>query len=215
MTKNKFQQGMGLPIILGIISIIIVTAGVAFYAFQAQTNKATKEEQLKPVDQKLMEKDDEVTGSDRDIEKLMKKSEVTEDAMMKKDDKDLTTMTYDYSGQLNDVTAGNIIRGLNTAAQSSGVARANFKDGNYSLYATFNNLPEPQGTDFYEGWVVRKGLPLGVISTGRISQLNGVYSNTYQSGENLIDHDFYVLTIEPDDGDPAPADHILEGNLLK
>lgn len=39
--------------------------------------------------------------------------------------------------------------------------------------------------------------------------------NTYSSGEDLTDHNFYVLTIEPDDGNPAPADHIVEGTLKR
>ena len=80
---------------------------------------------------------------------------------------------------------------------------------------TFENLPNPVGTDFYEGWIVRKGLRFDVISSGRVEKVGGVYTNTYSSGQDLTDHDFYVLTIEPDDGDPAPAGHILEGTLSK
>ena len=36
-----------------------------------------------------------------------------------------------------------------------GLARASFEDGAYSLLATFGNLPEPSGSDFYEGWVLK------------------------------------------------------------
>ena len=98
---------------------------------------------------------------------------------------------------------------------ASGTAIANFKDDTYSLLATFENLPDPEGTDFYEGWIVRRGDDFDVISTGKVEKADEVYTNMYTSGADLTDHDFYVLTIEPDDGDPAPADHIVEGVMKK
>jgi hypothetical protein len=108
-----------------------------------------------------------------------------------------------YFGDLTDVSKGN----------ANGVATASFKDDQYQIVARFHNLPEPTGTDFYEGWIVRKGLNFDVISTGKAIKENGEYINVFSSEKDLTDHTFYVLTIEPDDGDPAPAGHILEGTL--
>jgi hypothetical protein len=114
-------------------------------------------------------------------------------------------MTYQFSSLLEDVTGG----------KSTGIAKSNFEDGAYTLLATFENLPDPTGTDFYEGWIVRKGADFDVISTGQAVLIDGQYRNQYGLDQDLTDHDFYVLTIEPDDGDPAPADHVLEGTMVK
>jgi hypothetical protein len=117
------------------------------------------------------------------------------------------------NADLIDVTKSQEVQGINTNEKSNGVAKATYKDNQYNLIATFENLPDPNGTDFYEGWIVRKGIRFNVISTGRAKKIEGKYVNEFQTDQNLIDHDFYVLTIEPDDGDPAPAGHILEGKL--
>jgi len=156
--------------------------------------------------------------SNLNTEAVMMKVEPTEDTMMKGTDetmeKEMMEMIYQFIGNLVDVTLGKTITGINTGNNATGVAQANFEDNTYSLLATFENLPDPKGTDFYEGWVVRKS-PFDVISTGKIEKKNGVYTNMYSSGQDLTDHDFYVLTIEPNDGDPAPAEHILEGTMAK
>lgn len=107
---------------------------------------------------------------------------------------------YDYEGKLADVSGG----------VGSGVAKSTFTDGTYSLFAEFEHIPKPKKNYFYEGWVVRR-IPFHFISTGKIEFVNGTYTNIYTSSQDLTDHNFYVLTIEPDDGDPRPADHVLEG----
>jgi len=114
---------------------------------------------------------------------------------------------------LEDVTDGNDVRGINTNGSASGQADAYFVDGEYSLAVILEDLPDPNGTDFYEGWIVRKGISFSVISTGKLVKKNSIYFNEFSSMDDLTDHDFYVLTIEPDDGDPAPADHVLEGKI--
>ena len=122
---------------------------------------------------------------------------------------------YEYLGDLSDVTKGKTILSINTGGLSSGTAEAIFENNTYKLKAEFKNLPELSNGNFYEGWVVRKGLRFSVLSTGKAEKIDGVYINTFESGIDLRDHDFYVLTIEPNDGDPAPADHILEGKMVK
>ncbi|MFC1599533.1 anti-sigma factor [Patescibacteria group bacterium] len=108
---------------------------------------------------------------------------------------------FDFNAELEDVSGGT----------ATGNAGAYFEEG-YNLFAEFNGLPHPEEGYFYEGWVVRNS-PLSVISTGKAERSLGDYFNDFQSDDNLLDHDFYVLTLEPDDGDPAPAEHILEGTM--
>ena len=187
---------------IGLIIAIIVVGG-GWYLYTNQPANPTAE--ALPKGGGSMEKDGEV---------MEKKSD---DAMMKEDDGAMMEDDthggevmmkedgFDYNGTLDDVSGGS----------AAGDAKARFKDGAYELVATFEGLPDPQGTDFYEGWVVRRGANMSVVSTGRVEEEAVGYLNLYMSSDDLTDHDFYVLTLEPDDGDPAPAAHILEGVLTK
>ncbi len=122
---------------------------------------------------------------------------------------------YSKRATLMDVTELRTIRGINTFGASSGIVYAGFSDGNYKLNAVFNFLPDPINGDFYEGWLVRQDPP-SAISTGVAESLgNGGYTNVYMSKSDLSDYDYYVLTLEPDDGDASPADHIIEGMLIE
>ncbi len=97
---------------------------------------------------------------------------------------------------------------------ATGTAKTGYADGKFSLFATFDDLPEPLNGDYYEGWVVRQGENESVISTGRAEMADdGTYTNIFSAPEDLTDHNLYVLTLEQDDGNEAPAGHVLEGTL--
>ena len=175
-----------------IIIIIIIILGVAYYLIPKKTEVAPDT-----------------------IETQMREAIILEDKKVMDTAEDMPSMTYSHTGILADVTGGSSIRGVDTEGKSSGIAKAVTENNVYSLFVSFDDLPDPSGTDFYEGWVVRRGLNFSVISTGKTKKVDGKYVNMYQSETDLIDHDFYVLTLEPDDGNPAPAEHILEGVLSK
>ena len=109
---------------------------------------------------------------------------------------------FDFNADLADVSGGS----------GTGYAGALVVEGTYTLHAKMENLPHPEQGYFYEGWVVRSE-PLSVISTGEATRSFGKYYNGFTSDQDLTDHTQYVLTLEPDDGDPAPAEHILEGTM--
>lgn len=118
-------------------------------------------------------------------------------------------------GTLDDVTNGEVVRGITTSPNTTGTARAGFDGDIFIVEADFFNLPDPVGDDFYEGWIVRRGEDFSVISTGVLTREDvGTYTNVFTSNTDLLDHTVYILTLEPNDGDPAPADHILEGELM-
>jgi hypothetical protein len=101
-----------------------------------------------------------------------------------------------------------------TSGSGAGVVQATQSTTTYRLEAQFENLPELEDGFFYEGWIVRRNLAnRSVLSTGPATKTIGGFTNIFTAEEKLFDHDFYVLTLEPDDGDPAPADHVLEGVL--
>lgn len=125
---------------------------------------------------------------------------------------EMKDLLYKFSGNLADVTNGEDVRGVNTGGEATGIAKSNWDGNQYLMFATFENIPDPQGEDFYEGWVVQRE-PFMFISTGVVEQVDGSYTNAYRSDQDLTSYDFYVLTIEPNDEDPAPADHIVEGEM--
>lgn len=98
-----------------------------------------------------------------------------------------------------------------TGGEAFGIARSQFVNGQYTLLVEMGNIPPTAEDYFYEGWIVRRGAELSVISTGKAEVHEEGYVNVFRSPSDLTDHDFYVLTLEPDDGDPAPDEHILEG----
>lgn len=100
-----------------------------------------------------------------------------------------------------------------TGGGSFGLAHATFEDGMYKLFASMGNLPELRDGYFYEGWVVRRGEKMSVVSTGRAMTNGDAFVNVFTSSADLRDHTFFVLTLEPDDNNPAPAEHILEGTF--
>lgn len=98
-----------------------------------------------------------------------------------------------------------------TGGESFGLAYAQLKDGTFTLIVEMGGLPEPAQGYFYEGWLVRRVGAFSMIDTGRAVQTENGYMNVYRSSSDLSDYNFYVLTLESDDENPAPAEHILEG----
>ncbi len=117
-----------------------------------------------------------------------------------------------YQATLTDVTDAATLEGIKFAGDSSGMAYATFEDDKYKLNASFSNLPELPENLFYEGWIV--GGAEGIVSTGELKLVNGIFINEFIDNKNLTDSKRYVLTIEPRDGDSAPAPgHVVEGNF--
>jgi hypothetical protein len=50
-----------------------------------------------------------------------------------------------------------------------------------------------------------------MISTGRFTGMDGVYTNFFSSMQNFSGYQYYVVTVEADDQNNYPAsEHILE-----
>jgi len=115
---------------------------------------------------------------------------------------------YDRSAVLHNVASG--------IASGFVLSRTNV-DGEFELRGEFKNLVDPESIGsgyFYEGWIVRTE-PFAVVGVGAFDVLDGVGFNNFTSNTDYSDYDQYVLTIEPNDGNPAPADHVLEGEFAR
>lgn len=182
----KNQKGFGLAEVLAIFIVIGLLAGGGWYVWQTTYKN----------DPSLDNQNEQVTEQP-DAEPAPANDE-----------------SYQLKGNLLDVTMAKTVRGVQTKGQSNGEAKARFADGTYEMVATFENLPDPLEDDFYEGWLVRHQ-PFKFISTGKLTKTDDGYTNRFTADEDLTAFDFYVLTLEPNDGDPAPADHIVEGAMKK
>lgn len=112
---------------------------------------------------------------------------------------DVMTANNDLSSILEDVSGGT----------SSGTASISREDGMLTHSATAT-LPEPAGSNFYEGWLVQTQ-PLKFISTGKmIKESTGEYSLSYSDSDTYDNYNFVVITIETI-ADDIPEKHILEG----
>lgn len=111
---------------------------------------------------------------------------------------------FDYYGKLSDVSGGS----------STGEAGFSFNASQFTMKAEIANLPNPEGDSFYEGWIVNPETK-DFISTGKLSLVDSTWINSFQSEKDYTSFSKYVLTLEPNDNDPAPATHILEGGLSK
>jgi len=169
-----------------VIILLVIGGGIAFWVSDMQENANTNQE-------------NEETSTVADESSLP----VDSDAVQGDETIDIVAEA-EYSGTLEDVTDEGTATGEVTATV--------YSDESYELTATFTDLADPEEGYFYEGWLVRDD-PSSVLSTGRAEKEGDNYVNTFQSEENLSDHTEYVLTLEPDDDDPAPADHVLEGTL--
>ena len=117
----------------------------------------------------------------------------------------------DYN--LENVTGDGVVRWIVTPASSVWHASVSYAEWDFTLHAKFKGISDPQGDDFYEGWLVQKS-PFKFISTGELKKVDGNYINHFESDIDYRSYDFYVLTLEPNDGNPAPADHIFEGTVV-
>jgi hypothetical protein len=93
----------------------------------------------------------------------------------------------------------------------SGVATSDMADGRFQHVAVAT-LPYPPEGYFYEGWLIRSR-PFDFFSTGVFIQHADdlKWYLVWDSPEDKRDFKKVIVTLEPDDGDEAPSEHVLEG----
>ena len=102
-----------------------------------------------------------------------------------------------------------------TGGSSTGEAWIVVKDGKTYHKAIAQDLPALTGGDFYEGWLTRDPASLGFFSTGEMifDESKKMWILEYEVEGDKSNYPGVVITLEPDDGDPGPAAHVLEGKL--
>ncbi len=160
----------------------------------------------------MMEKgENDVMKKEGDV--MEKKEEhrevIEEEGSMMEDNSVLKNM------KMTDVFADAVSIDLKDVAKSGATGKAwlVFKDGKTYHRVTSPNLPALTNDDFYEGWIV-KGL-FSIVSSGKMEfdSARNEWILDYVTDGDKTDHKTIVITQEPNDGDPAPAKHIIEGKF--
>ncbi len=85
---------------------------------------------------------------------------------------------------------------------------------NKTTHTVIAELPPLDGDMFYEGWLVRSN-PFDFFSTGPMVEWaeDGSWHLDWEGEGDFRDYNEVVITIEPNDDNPAPAEHVLEGSF--
>ncbi|MDP7476900.1 MAG: anti-sigma factor, partial [Candidatus Peribacteraceae bacterium] len=97
-------------------------------------------------------------------------------------------------------------------AAANGVTQSQLFEDGYFLHTANVNIAPAEDGYFYEGWIIKGS---DVVSTGHLSNYFGDSRHSVRF-ESDVDYTGYlnvVITLEPDDGDPSPAGHMVEGKL--
>ena len=97
-----------------------------------------------------------------------------------------------------------------TGGQAIGTAWRQFSDNKFFHKVEVSGLLALEKGFFYEGWLVGDE---GFFSTGRIGEETGKGVLYYKTDEDKSDFRGVVITLESEDGDLAPAEHVLEGSF--
>ncbi len=94
---------------------------------------------------------------------------------------------------------------------ASGTAWTTQKNGKTYHRVVAKDMPVLEAGYFYEGWLVKNPALGQFFSTGEMTQeASGEWLLEYTHDSDVTDYEKVVITLEPNDGDPAPAAHIIE-----
>lgn len=99
-------------------------------------------------------------------------------------------------------------------APANGLAKTHVFEKGVSLHTLQVNIPLPKDGTFYEGWLLN-GKTGERISTGHLRSLFGDVRHNldFQDHRDLQAFTDVIITLEKDDGNPAPGIEVAAGTL--
>lgn len=179
-----------ISIVLVVVVVVVVVAG-GFYLYSSGN---------------LQLPSSDITNTSLDLNQGENMSEVSQPTQMSAKDMEMISSLENnantLSTSLEDVSGGN----------SSGTAYT-LRTQDKLWQKVTANLPEPDGNNVYEGWLVKKTPSLTFFSTGVMEkQSDGTYLINFMSEKLYEGYDFVVITLETV-VDSTPEAHILEGTV--
>jgi hypothetical protein len=128
-----------------------------------------------------------------------------------------TLTEEEFVASLAEIYAEESLVGVNGYDVSGTVKLVSSSDNVFELVAESYPLPLVNEEFFYEGWLVR---PDGTFITTEALYLQnsyedntGFYRNDFDGNTDYSQFSKFIITLEPNDGDPAPAEHVAEADL--
>jgi hypothetical protein len=177
-------------LLIGLGVILIIIAGI--YYFQSRGQES--EESLSP--EEIIVQEDGTVRRNGDTQEPLSQEEIQQ----LKEEVDSVVSTAGDTTVLQDASGGN----------ASGQAQRAFSDGRFYLKMTAANLLFLEKGFYYEGWLEQDN---SFISIGRMELDNSSGVLYYTASVDRSDYNRVLLSQEPEDGDPAPAEVILEGEF--
>lgn len=171
--------------VIGIIVVLLILGGIVL----VNKNK-NKEETISP---EITLESTKMIDSDANLKPAMSE-----------DEKQTIEDTFVQEGaemtMLKDVGGG----------QAVGTAWRHFDGKSFVHKVEVSRLAGLEKGFFYEGWLVGDK---GFFSTGRMAAIDGQGKLYYKSSEDKSAFRGVVITLEAEDGNPAPDRHIVEGSF--
>lgn len=176
-------------VFLGLGIILLVLAGI----FYLRGRKAESQLPLK-LEETLVQQEGAVRKSGEEVEVLT--------------EEELKLLRMEIDGVL-DVSGETVVLEDKIGAGIQGEAKRAFSDGKFYFRMETSGLIMPEKGYFYEGWLQKESdyLSLGRMEVG-IAGEGRLY---YTVSEDRFDYDQVLLTLEPEDGNQAPAKVIMQG----
>lgn len=178
-------------ILIGAGVILVIIAG--YFYFKAQK---PEEEVVPPAEEIIIQEEGLVKKTGEIIEPLTE-----EELVVLKEEVDGVLSTAGEEVELVDVVGGGV----------AGHAKRAFSDGKFYFKVEVSGLEPVEKGYYYEGWLKNED---GVVSVGRVElSQTGQGSLYYTASADRSEYSGVVITLEPEDGNPEPATHVLEGEF--
>jgi len=179
-------------LLIGLGVILIVIAGIFYFK-----SKNTVEPTPSPLAEEVLVQE----------EGAVKK---TGEVVQPLSDEEIVKMREEVDSVLS--SAGEAVSFKNVAGTAAwGEAKRAFSDGKFYHRLTVTGLTLPGKGYYYEGWLGKED---SYFSTGRLEvNVNGQGVLYYTTSVDKSSDNQVLLTLEPEDGNPLPATHVLEGQF--
>lgn len=182
-------------LLVGLGVVLLALAGIFFW----KSKKAQKLEPTPSAEEVMIHQEEGMVKKTEEGTQVM----TEEEAKKLKEEIDGALSGQDVASiSLKDVSGG----------QASGQAKRAFSDGKFYHKVEASNLKSLEKGFYYEGWLMNSQDLY--ISTGRMEA--DAFSNGqlyYLSSTDKSEYSKVVVTLEPEDGNPEPTQHILEGEF--
>lgn len=179
-------------LLIGVGVVLLVIAGF----FYLRSQKAPEEISPFPAEEIIVQEEGAVRRTGELVEPMT--------------DEEISQMREEIEGVLSIEGETTSLRDV-SGRQVTGEAKRAFSEGKFYYQVNASGLMPVEKGFYYQGWLEKDG---DYLSTGRVElDIYGSGVLYYTTSVDRSDYSTAVITLEPEDGDPTPAIHILEAEF--